>query len=124
MRGISPDRGLNPALRCRGRTVHQRKVSFVHTPLLELSLQQLKRFIILGDQDQARGVLVEPMDDSRPQFAADPANVGRVGEGRVDKSAMVVPRRGMDNHTGGLVDHHHLGVLEDDLEGDWLGSEI
>ena len=56
--------------------------------------------------------------------AADAGEPGAMVEERVYERAGEVPRRGMDDHSGALVDDYHVLVLEDDVERNvlWLGD--
>ena len=54
------------------------------------------------------------MDDARPSFAADAAQVVDVVQQCVDESAARVPGRGMDDHSCRLVDDDDIGILIQD----------
>ena len=71
----------------------------------------------LGDDQQAGGVLVEPVDDAGPPDPADPRQAGAaMGDQRVDQRAVRMARRRMDDEAGRLVDDDQVLVLEDDVE--------
>jgi hypothetical protein len=57
------------------------------------------------------------VDDSRPELPADSFQVADVVKERVDESPRAVPRRGMDDESGRLVDGEEVLVLEEDREG-------
>ena len=58
----------------------ERQVGLVHFPTLELVGQVRVRAFVLGDDDQARRVLVEPVHDPRTPLAPDTLDVGRMGK--------------------------------------------
>ena len=73
--------------------------------------------IVLGDHQQAAHVLVQPVDDARPQHAADARQAaGAVGEQGVDQGAARMARRRMDHQARRLVEHEQVLVLEHDVE--------
>jgi hypothetical protein len=72
------------------------------------------------DDEQARGVAVEPVDDPRPVLVAA-CHV--VHEEALDERAAPVPSGRMDDDAGGLVDHEQVLVLPRDDEIHLLGLE-
>ena len=74
--GIAGNRGLDPAGGSWRATLDQRPVSLLNLPILELALQGVVGGIVLGQQDQAGGVLVEAVHDPWTDLAADPNDVG------------------------------------------------
>ncbi len=75
--------------------------------------------IVLGHDDQAAGVLVEPMHDAGPQFAAGGGERLEAVQQRVDQRAAAArivgcwPEPGMHHHAGRLVDHGEVRIFED-----------
>ena len=64
----------------------------------ELRGEALVGAVVLGDDEQAGGVLVEPVHDAGPPDAADPGEaVAAMGDERVDQRAGLVARAGMDD---------------------------
>ena len=94
----------------------ERQVGLVHFPTLELVGQVRVRAFVLGDDDQARRVLVEPVNYSGTALAADALDVGGIREDGVREGVVFVSRRGMDGHPGGFVDDDEIIVLEYDGE--------
>ena len=94
----------------------ERQVGLVHLPTLELVGQVRVRAFVLGDDDQARRVLVEPVHDPRTPLAPDTLDVGRMGKDGVREGSIFVSRRGMDGHSRGFVDDDEIIVLEYDGE--------
>ena len=77
--------------------------------------------IVLGHDHQPGRAAVEPMHDAGPQLAADAAEILDVMEQRVDQRAAAMAGRRMDDHSGRLVEHDEVAVLEDDQERQRLG---
>ena len=87
----------------------------------ELLGQPLMGDVVLGDDQQARRILVDPVDDPGPRHAADAATgSAAMMEQRVDQRPVAVAGGGMDDQPGGLVDHQQMLVLEDDRQRDVL----
>ena len=95
----------------------ERQVDLSHFPALELVGQVRVGPLVLGDDYQARRVLIETVYDSGPTLAADALDVRGMGEDGIGEGAVFIPRRGMDGHTGGFVDDDEVFVLEHDGEG-------
>ena len=72
---------------------HERDVFLFDLAILELPRQFLVRGIVLRDDHHAGRATIEAVDDSRPQLAADAAEVGDVVQQRVDERARCVARR-------------------------------
>ncbi len=65
--------------------------------------------VVLGDEDDAAGLLVEAVDDAGAEVAADVGEMVEVVEEGVDEGAAVAcvvggAGAGVDHHAGGLVD--------------------
>ncbi len=91
----------------------------------ELRRQRLMRRVVLGDDEQARGVLVQPVHDARPLH---PANAGQtlaaMGDQRIDERPGLVTGAGMHDEAGRLVDDDEVVVLVDDIERDILAQGL
>ena len=72
------------------------------------------------DHEQARGVPIEAVNDSRPVLVTARS---LEGEQPVDECAGLVPCAGMNHDTGGLVDDEQVLVLPGDAEVHLLGDE-
>ena len=87
----------------------------------ELRRQPFMGDVGLGDDEQARRVLVDSVDDPRPRHSADPAEPpGAMVEQGVDQRAVEIAGGRMDDHPRRLVDDEQMIVLEDDVERDVL----
>ena len=72
-----------------------------------------------------RRVAVDAVDDARAQRAADARERSRaMVQQRVDERAVRVPRRGVDDHAAGLVDHDHVRVLVHHVERNVLRHDL
>ena len=106
------------------RTVTQRVSRASVTIEGELRCQIGQGLLVLGDDEEARGVLVEAVDDPRARRAADAAQVGAVEEKGVDERPRVVAGGRVDDETRRLVDEDDVRVLVDDVERDVLGFGV
>ena len=87
----------------------------------ELLRQPFVRDVGLGDDQQARRVLVDAVDDARPRDPADPGQrSAAMVEQSVDQGPVEIPRGGVHDQPCGLVDDQQMLVLEDDLERNFL----
>jgi hypothetical protein len=81
--------------------------------------QRLMRAVGLGDDHDARSVLVEAVDDARPLHAAYAGQtVTAMMDQRVDQGAGPVAGAGMHDQSGRLVDDDQFGILVEDVERD------
>src|SRR5438132_2523545 len=77
------------------------------------------RSIGFGDDQEARSLLVEPVNHASPLRIALLRQVAAASHQRVDQRTAPVARRWMDHHSGGLIDHEQRFILVDD--GDRYG---
>src|SRR5688572_17277815 len=112
---IAPDGLVDPAPRLHDAP-DERDVLLLHLAIVELARELLVRAIVLGDDHEPGRAAVEAVDDPRPQFPADPAEVRDVVQQGVHERAAVMSRGGMDDHPRGLVEHHQVRILVNDAE--------
>ena len=68
--------------------------------------------LVLGGDQQARGVLVQAVDDAGPRLAADADQlVAAMGDQGIDQRAVGIARRRMHHQPGRLVDDDEVLVL-------------
>ena len=83
------------------------------------------RGIGLGDDQQPRRILVDPVDNAGPR---DPANAGEATvammEQGVDHRSIVITGGRMDDHSGGFIDDEQMIILEHELNGDVLRYNV
>src|SRR3989304_4463809 len=82
------------------------------------------RAVVLCDDDEAGGVLVEPVHDSGPLNATATRQALAMPEYRIDESAGRRAGRRVSGHASGLVHHEEVGVLVHDLQWDLLSADI
>src|SRR5437588_4909248 len=67
---VASNRSVNGPLVALGPAMYQRDIFFLQRARRKLLRQLAMRFIALGDDDEAAGVFVQSVHDSRPQIAA------------------------------------------------------
>ena len=93
----------------------------------ELRTQMTMGEIVLGDDHDAAGFLVEAMYDARPPDAADARQcIAAMVDQRIDKRTGPIAVPGMDHQPGRFVDDDEVSVLVENIECDIfaLGSRI
>src|SRR6185312_1770318 len=83
--------------------------------------------VIAGDDDEAAGLLVEAVNDTRADEVSRVGKLGVMAEEGVDEGSAIADRvsgsrAGVDHHAGGLVDHGEVAVFVDDVERDAFGN--
>ena len=86
-------------------SVDECQVGLVDRACLKLRLQRAMRPIVLGDQDDAGGILIQAVHDARPAGAPNALQARTVVEDGVDQGAVPVAGGRMDYHARGLIDH-------------------
>ncbi len=102
----------------------QRQVDLLHAPSGELGGELAMRGIVLGDQQDAAGIPVQPVDDARPERTADSRERLEPMQQRVDQGAGVDAGAGVDHHSGGLIHSHEVLVFIKDRQRDVLRSGV
>ena len=100
---MQPDRQIDPVaieIRLAG---DDGKILFLHGAVFELRRQSQMSLVVLGHDDHAAGIAVEPMDDSRTGWPAHVAQGIEVELQRAGERAVPVPFAGMNDHAGGLL---------------------
>ena len=83
----------------------------------ELGRQPFVHDIILSNDEQARSVLVDPVDNAGPRDAADAGQPPcAMMKQCVDQGPVAIACGRMDDQAGRLVDHDQMLVLVDDGE--------
>ena len=118
---VAADRRLDPPGPRARPTADDRLVAPLERPFSHELLQPGVGLLAAGDDEQARGVAVEPVDDSRPLLVL-PAR-GQPDE-PVHERAARVPGRGVDDDAGRLVHDEHVLVLPRDPERHLLPLEL
>src|SRR5690242_8020687 len=107
---VAPQRGVDRARAARKAPLDQRRVLALHLTRLDHSRQCPVRAIVAGDEQQPRGVLVEPVDDPRPlRLPATEESPEQVYE-----SLPLHRRCRVHDQAGGLLHHRQVVVQVDD----------
>ena len=86
----------------------------------ELLGQALVCRVVLGDDQEAAGVLVEPVDDARPPHPADARQaVAAMGDQGIDQRSRLVAGTGVDDQACRLVDDDQVLVFIDNGRAPW-----
>jgi uncharacterized protein DUF6476 len=84
--------------------------------------QALMGVVRLGDDEQSRGVLVEPMDDAGATNAAYPRQaIAAMSNQCVDERSGFMAGGGVNHKSCRLVDNDQMGILIDHFEGNRFG---
>jgi len=121
VRRVAADGGLNPPAVGLRVPVHKGQVALPHRAALELPGQSAMGFVGFGHNQQPGGSLVETVDDSGAQHAADPREIAAVVQQRVHQRAAGMARRRVDDQPRGLVDDQKRRVLMENLQRDRFG---
>ena len=108
-----------------GASLNDGEVALVGGSIGELLDEGTVGGVGFGDDEAARGVLVEPVDDPRAFDAADPGELAfAMMEQGVDESAVGVSGSGVDDHAFVLVDDDERVVFVKHPECDVLGLSV
>ena len=120
--GVEADAAFDVVGVSLGSAGDEGEVFLVDGALFELEGEVAVGLVVFGDQEEARGVAVQAVDDTGAVFAGD-GGEGVVAklEG-VDQGAGPVALGGVDDHAGGFVDDGEGFVFVDDFEGDVFGD--
>jgi hypothetical protein len=102
-------------------TVEEGEVTFFYQAAAELVGQVEMGLVVLGDEDDTGGVLVEAVDDTGAQGAAHGGEASIVMEKSVDQRAAGPAGAGMDDEAGGLVDGDKVVIFIKNVEGNIFG---
>jgi hypothetical protein len=89
----------------------QGHVTFGYPAVFYLIGEFLVGVVVLGDHHQSGSIFVQPVDDARPDGAANPLNVGASGQQSIHQSLVGVPWTGVHRQTGRFIDDHYIAVL-------------
>ena len=117
------DRRVHEALVVAQVSDDDRLIGAVDAVGADLVAQRDVRAVVLGYEQQPRGILVDAVDDARPDLPADAGEIVKMLQQRVDQRAALVAGRGMDHHARWLEHHRHVRVLIQDVQVDVLGLD-
>ncbi|KAK0342582.1 hypothetical protein LTR94_021753 [Friedmanniomyces endolithicus] len=120
--GRAADARLDPALERGRRAAGQGDIGAFDVVGREQGRQALVGAVALGRDHDARGVLVQPVDDARSGDAPDAGQaVAATGQQRIDQGAVGRARRRVGGHARRLVDHDQVRILIEDRKRQDLG---
>ena len=122
--GVAADRRVDLAGGAGGHAEHEGEVLLLDRAPGELPDERAVGLVVLGDHQQARGPLVEPVDDARPEDAAHAGEVAHVAEQRVHERAARGAGARVHDEPGRLVHDDQVAVLVDDGHFDVLGLRL
>ncbi len=106
--------------------MHQSDIGLFQLAIGEHLTELAMSAVVFGDDDDSAGLLVEAMHDSRAKISADVGEFVEVMQQGIDQSSTAAFVRsvlrgssacpGVDHHSGRLVDHSQMNVLEKDVE--------
>ncbi len=94
----------------------EREINLFDCARGKLFRQSAVGFVVLRDDEATARVLIESMHDTGTFLAADSRELRTMIKERVHQCVLAVPRPGMNDQTGGLVDHDQVVVFEQNIE--------
>ena len=80
--------------------------------------------VVFAGHQKSRGILVDSVDDSRPELPIDAGKaVPAVEQQGVYQGACAVACRRVHHHALGFIDHDEILILVDDVQGDVFRQE-
>jgi hypothetical protein len=120
--GMPADGQADPSGFSRHFAANDGQVGLLDAAGFELAGKMNVGGLVLGHQQNPRGIFVQPVNDAGPPLTADPLNVRAVMQKPMDQGAGSVPGRRVNHQPRGLVDHNQRLVLEEDAEINRLGG--
>lgn len=121
---MSSNRRIDQAFILAELTIGDGQIDLFHCAVFELLGQLMIGLIIFGNDHHARRILIQTMDDPRPQGSINPAKVFTMMEKCVDQRAGRVSSGWMNDHSWRLIDDNDRRVLIEDVEGKRLGFNV
>ena len=119
---IAADRRIDAAARGARPSAHEREVAALDLAPANRLLQRGVGVLGPRDDQQPGGVAIEPMHD--PRTLRIRASGGAQRQKLAGESSRPLPRSGMHDETGGLVDDDEVLVLVREPDGDGLGDQL
>jgi hypothetical protein len=117
---VAADRRLDPPPPRTRKAADEGEVLPLDRPLAEQALQPSMSLLRPCDDEQARRVAIESVDDAGPVRVV---SAGRTSPQALHERAPAAPRSRVDDDAGGLVDDEQVLVLEGDSQRDVLALE-
>ena len=103
---------------------HQGEIHLFDFPLFELIGKGPMGHLSFCHKNQARGVLVQPVDDPRPFYPADASKIRAMVQQCVHQRSREMTGRRMNHHSGWLIDDHHAIVFIHDIQGNGFCGKV
>jgi hypothetical protein len=100
--------------------IHQRHIGLGDLSALELPLKCNLGRLVFGNEDQTRGILVQPVYDSGSFRATYLGDLGAVGQYSVDQCASRMPESRVDDHTRRFAHCQQVLILISNIKRDTL----
>ena len=104
-------------------TIYQGQVHFLYLARSKLVLKPALCKVVLGDQDQAGCVFIQPVHDAGSHFAAYPLHFWGVSQGGVNQSAVIMAGCRVYYHPSRFVHYNQIIVFKDHIQGDLFGLQ-
>jgi hypothetical protein len=104
--------------------IHQCQINLLYLSVPELVLEMLVSAVILRQQDHARGVLIQAMDQTRALDTPYPLDLRGIAQHSLHQCSRGMSHCRMDYHTSRLIDHDAVAILEEDIKGDVFGLKV
>src|SRR6266851_8880214 len=104
--------------------LNDRQVRLADAARFECSLQRDQGLLVLGHHQAAGGVLVEAVNQTRPQLRADSRPRATAVKQSIDQRPLPVSGAGMDDHSGLLVEDDDVLVLVEHVQRDVLRHQF
>ena len=114
--GKSSDRSVDRSFVLINDPIDQSEIFFLDQLFLKLTGELPMNFYGLCDDDQARRLLVQPVDKARTDESAIRNRSVQMKHQRIEQCAILVAVSWMDQHSSRLVHHDQVFVLEYNFE--------
>lgn len=122
---VSPDIAFDPSLSGLRHAEDEGGIKALNRMIRELFGQSLVGAIAFGDDQQAAGIFVYPVNDARPLDATDTGEpVAAVCQQGIDERIFRIACARMNGQTGRFVDNNKVVVLKNDVEGHFYRLEV
>jgi hypothetical protein len=111
------DGSINAPLVFCETSVGNSQIDLSHRTILELFDQMMVGPILLGNDQDARGILIQAMHNPWPQDSVDSPKVLTIIEKGIDQCARRVPVSRMDDHSRRFIDDDDRGVFVKNGQG-------
>ena len=117
---ISTDRQIDTAFAHARDSEYYRQVLLLHLTAGELPDESAVGRVVLGYDEQSRRSLVESVNYSGPEHAANAGEIGHVREQGIDEGAGRNARTRVNNQACRFFEDEQVRILEHDVDGDVL----